>query len=211
MSLVIKEIENVLRNNYPEGYGHAFVCTGADKTLSIAEFKEKISLPVPELFYQYYEWLQTVSFPQKDVSSLVSLSHFDEEYISSLSKLLDSTKNWQDIQKKEPTREWKSGFVKIASWNSCYVKVIDTLGEVAKAGSILYWDFKGGSSYRVIHEDFEMYLKTILERLKQNLYFPPSDENEEARDEFFEGEIRDTIEDLVKNLNKNAIKFIDFL
>jgi len=211
MNSTILEIENVLKNNYPEGYAYTFLCRGVDKTLSMAEFKEKIKLPVPELFYQYYEWLQNVNFPQKDISDLVGLSHFDEEYISSLFTLLDGTETWQEIQRKQPNREWKQGFVEIASWDSCCVKVIDTLGEVAGVGSILYWDFKGGGTYHVIHNNFEMYLKTILERLKQNLYFPPSYKDDEAVDDFSYGETRDKIQALVKTLNKESIQYIDFV
>ncbi|KOY87581.1 hypothetical protein AD998_16855 [bacterium 336/3] len=210
MNTIIQEIENILRNNYPNGYANAFVCEGFEKTVSLEEFKDKLGLPLPDLFCEYYQWLQSVEFPKEDVSNLVGLSNFDEEYISSLSELLDRIEDWQDIQKKQPQREWKNGFVEIASWDSCYVKVIDTLGEVANSGSILYWDFKGGGGYAVIHENFEMYLKTILERLKQGIYFPPSYADDEGVDDFSYGETRDKINNLVKELNKDAIKFIDW-
>jgi len=183
--------------------------------LSIKEFKEQINIELPEIFYEFYEWLLDVKFPEKDVSKETYMDYHQHQ-ISTLQNILDDTKLWQGIQAKDPKREWKPGFVALLSYDSAYQMVIDTCGEInGQKGCIAYWDFKGGSWYYVDYLNFEHYLKTKLELLKQNLYFPPSlndeniDENSYTYDEFVYGEPSQKINNIIEQINGKQA-FVEF-
>ena len=156
---IIQEIEMVLRTQYPDGFGYKFIGNNAlphvRNGLSIKEFKEQINIELPEIFYEFYEWLLDVKFPEKDVSKETYMDYHQHQ-ISTLQNILDDTKLWQGIQAKDPKREWKPGFVALLSYDSAYQMVIDTCGEInGQKGCIAYWDFKGGSWYYVDYLNFE--------------------------------------------------------
>jgi hypothetical protein len=212
---IIQEIETIIRNKYPEGFAYKFLGKNANqftrKGLSIDDFKKQIGLELPDSFYQFYEWLLNVEFPEKNVSKQTYMDYHQHQ-ISTLQTILDDTKFWQQIQAKDPKREWKKGFVAILSYNSAYQMVIDTLGEInGQKGCIAYWDFKGGSWYYVDYIDFDHFLKTKLELLKQNLYFPPSlneeDLNEDAYtyDDFIYGEPSEKIKKIAEQINGKQV------
>ncbi len=215
MNAIISEIEQTLRSHYPSGFGAVFIGDAQRSDITLNEFREellKMGLELPDAFYEYYNWLMTVEFDDDDVSDQTQLGYDDSEhYTPSLSDVLSSIRDWRDIQEDQPDREWKSGFAAIVSWNSCYQLVIDTKGEVAPAGGLLYWDFKGGDKYEVVYQNFEMFLKTKLELLKQKLYFPPPSSDDAACDDFMYGETREKIEAVVRKLNCAAQKEIPFV
>jgi predicted DNA-binding WGR domain protein len=210
----IQEIEHILRTKYPIGYGFRFLGRNANEymreSFSIHDFKAKIGLELPESFYQFYEWLLKVEFTEKNVDNEIYLDSHQNE-VSSLKSILDETKMWQEIQTKNPKREWKSGFVALLSYNDAYQMIIDTKGEINEIpGCIAVWDFKGGSWYRIEYIDFDDFLKTKLELLKENLYFPPSletndidDPNGEliTYDDFMYGETANTIKSVIEKIN----------
>ncbi len=204
MNAIITEMEQTLRHNYPSGFGAVFIGEAQDGDLTLEEFKDNIQamdIAPPESFYAYYDWLLRVQFPSDDVSDKTELGYDDEHYTPSLDNILSTTREWREIQKKQPDREWKSGFLAIASWNSCYQLVIDTHGDVAPKGSLLVWDFKGGGEYEVVYQSFESYVKTKLELLKAMLYFPPSPSDDEAYEDFMYGATREKINKLIADLN----------
>jgi len=201
---IISEIEQTLRQEYPSGFGAVFIGSVQEDNLSFEVLKKEIqslNITPPESFYTFYEWLCSVEFPFEDVYEQTELNFDEENFILSLDEIISSTRSWLEIQKKQPHREWKSGFLAIASWNSCYQLVIDTKGEVASEGNMLVWDFKGGKYYKVIYQSFDLYLKTKLELLKAKLYFPPSPSDEEAYEDFMYGETRDKINKIIADLN----------
>jgi hypothetical protein len=211
MNAVISEIEQTLRNNYPSGFGAVFIGAAKKSNIGLDAFKKEIGLELPDVFYEYYEWLSTAKFDDNDVSDQTRLGDDDSEhYTPSLGSILSSTRDWRDIQEGQPDREWKSGFAAIASWNSCYQLAIDTTGEVAPKGGLLYWDFKGGDEYNVVYENFDMFLKTKLELLKAKLYFPPPSSDDEAYDDFMYGDVRGKIDDLVQKLNGATQQSVPF-
>lgn len=205
---VIEEIDQTLRTQYPAGFGAVFVGGAKHGALTVEHFKKAIGLELPEIFYQYHKWLMTTDFDDADVSEQTELGYDEANYAMSLQAILRTTEEWQRLQADDPSREWKSGFVEIASWNSCYVMVIDTEGEIGEQGNVLYWDFKGGSTYYIIYQNFEMLLRTKLELLKENLYFPPA--SDDAREDFYDGETRRKIEEIERRLNASAIKEVEF-
>jgi hypothetical protein len=175
---IIQEIETVLRTVCPEGFAYKFLGKNANsyirKSLSTDDFKNQIGLELPDSFYQFYEWLLNVEFTEKDVSNQTYMDYHQHQ-ISTLQSILEDTKYWQQILAKDPKREWKPGFVALLSYNSAYQMVIDSKGEInGQKCCIAYWDFKGGSWYYIDYLSFDNFLKTKLELLKQNLYFPPS-------------------------------------
>jgi hypothetical protein len=210
MNNIIVEIENILQNQYPAGFGALFVAGIKKHIISIEDFKKEIQLSLPNIFYEFYEWANQVQFTKTDISDKVQLDYDDENYLPSLKSILQETQEWQAIQAQQPDREWKGGFVAIGGWNSAYVQVIDTLGEIGKAGCVLYWDYKGGSTYHIIHQDYEAFLKTKLALLKANLYFTPHWKLEEEFEDFMEGEKREQIEAIKQKINQKSRQFIDF-
>ncbi len=206
MNSVIKKIEKVLRQKYPEGTAAGLLAQASCQEMSVQTFQEQLGLTLPVAFCEFYEWAMHTYFPKKEASTKIELSHFDEEYIPSLSKLLSSTQNWRAIQAMYPLREWKSGFVVIGSWNSCNVKVIDTKGEVGSPGCVLYWDFKGGDSYYIIHQSFEKHLETMYARLENDCYFPPA--NDDEIEDFHVGTIGEKIDKIKQAVNKGYPQYI---
>jgi hypothetical protein len=205
----ILEIEQVLNAQYPKGFGYKFLGKNANeytrKGLSLKDFKEKIDLELPDSFYNFYEWLLNVEFPEKNVDKEMYLDYHQNQ-IFTLQNILDDTKMWQDIQAKNPKHEWKPGFVALLSYNSAYQIVIDTKGEINNIpGCIACWDFKGGSNYNIDYLDFDDFLKTKLELLKKNLYFPPALETNDMDDE--NGELI-TYDDFMYGQTSNEIKAV---
>jgi len=212
---IIQEIEMVLTTQYPEGFAYKFLGKNANtyirKSMSVDDFKKQIGLELPESFYQFYEWLLNIEFSEKDISNQTYMDYHQHQIIT-LQSILEDTKYWQEIQAKDPKREWKTGFVALLSYNSAYQMIIDTLGEInGQKGCIAFWDFKGGSSYYVDYIDFDHYLKSKLELLKQNLYFPPSlnddniDEDEYTYDDFVYGEPSQKINSIIEQMNGKQV------
>jgi hypothetical protein len=215
----ILEIEQVLKTQYPEGFGYKFLGKNANeytrKGLSIQNFKAKIDLELPDSFYEFYEWLLKVEFPEKNVDKKTYLDYHQNQ-IFTLQNILDDTKMWQEIQAKNPKREWKSGFVALLSYDDAYQIVIDTKGEICgQKGALAYWDFKGGGCYYVNYTCFESFLKTKLELLNHDLYFPPSldgdedDEDSLTYDDYKYGEPADEIETIIEIVNGKQ-KIVNF-
>lgn len=207
----IQEIEKTLREQYAPGFGSLYLGEVHYQTTTPEIFKKDIKLELPLSFYAYYQWLSTAKFEYKDIPHLSHLVFDDFHYVRSLNSILDTTKSWQAIKEVDPACGWKSGFVEIVSWDSCYVMVIDTLGEVGEKGNMLYWDFKGGETYHILYPTFELFLKTNLEKLKQNLYFPPPLSDPEQRDDFYNGDKYRRRTALENSINGAYRRDIDFL
>lgn len=217
MNEIIKDIDDILRTKYNSTHALFFLGRGPDNGIKIDEFKREIGLEVPNILEEYYEWMMRVDFGitkeehNKYFGSTNGIkypynqnydSYFDcDNQTESLSGIINNTNIWRKIQEEQPNREWKRGFLEICDWNSAYVMVIDTKGEVSNKGSILYWDYKGGDVYRIRYDNFEKYLITKLELLKKNLYFPLVFGDENSNDDFYYGKTRKAIEATIESLN----------
>ncbi len=172
MHPIIQQIENELRQNYPKRFGNIFLGEVQKNKIEIGDFKNQINLQLPEIFYEYYEWMSNVVFEDSGVSKKKQSGGNHEHSNLSLQSILAATKEWQDIKKYNSNCKWKSGFMTIVSWGNSYEMVIDTKGEVGKPGTLLYWNFKGDGEYIVKYEDFESFLQTKLELLEEKRFFP---------------------------------------
>jgi hypothetical protein len=215
MNLIVSDIEAVLNNEYPKGYGCAFIGRNSfpevRNEVSLEQFRSQINRNLPILFYDFYEWALDVNFPFFDTSKLTHIEDHQNK-METLHSILDDTKIWN----KQIHEEWNFGFVPLCSWDSAYQMVIDTYGCINnQKGSIAYWDFKGGSGYYLEYANFETFLKTKLELLKQNLYFPPpisnSNINESYKlyEDFCYGKTSEKIR-IIKERVKGKTKFISF-
>jgi hypothetical protein len=210
MNNLLKNIETCLKEDYTPAFYRRYIGSAQVDELSLDDFKTQIGLTLPASFYEYYEWLLQLPKPEGKPISIFDKDEI-EHFACSLKTILRDTKKWQEIQQKQPKREWKAGFVALNSWNDCYQLVIDTLGEVGKAGCVLYWDFKGGGQYIIKYDSFEKFLETKLALLQAQLYFPPDSEtDEEAYDSFMYGEVQDQIKEIEDEVNQGVKKHIKF-
>ncbi len=217
MHKTIKEIETILRAGNNPVQALLFLGRGPDKRMRPNEFAKEIGLEIPTIMLEYYEWMMSVDLgitkelheeffgKSKDIKYPYNRDHdvyFDCSFrTESLSGILKNSNIWQEILEKQPHREWKSGFMELCSWDSAYTMVIDTRGEVSGKGCILYWDYKGGSDYRIRYDNFENYLTTKIELLKRGLYFPAIIKEADGNEDFFYGKTRKLIEKTIENFN----------
>ncbi|MDD3772563.1 MAG: hypothetical protein PHC38_07905 [Weeksellaceae bacterium] len=215
MNLILSEIVTVLHNEYPKGYGSAFIGQNSfpevRNEISVEHFRNQINKNLPILFYEFYEWALDVNFPVVDITTLTHIEEHQNK-METLHAILDETKMWNE----QIHEEWNSGFVALCRWDSAYQMVIDTDGYISnQKGSIAYWDFKGGSGYYLEYANFETFLKTKLELLKQNLYFPPPisnsniDESYKEYEDFCYGKTSEKIRVIKERVNGKT-NFISF-
>lgn len=212
MPNLIQQIETILLNDYPRGYAFAFLGQNAHPRtraeLSLEAFQAAMPRPLPPLFLDFYAWMLHSDFVKGDVAAEIDCTDYEHTHLS-LSHILKDTTIWQNIQQKQPDREWKQGFVALNSWGSAYQLVIDTQGEINnQQGCLAFWDFKGGSNYIIQYANFEQFLLTKLELLKAHCYFQPAVERPEF-DDFHEGVLRDQYEQITVQVN-GPPRFISF-
>lgn len=184
----LNELETVLRAHCSAAQIHAFVGEAADLEYNFAALQQETGLKLPDLLSAYYDWLAGLaktagSLRDDGLLPAEQMLHFHR----SLEGMANETQMWRQLQKKQPKREWRSGFLAMHSWNDCYQLVMDTGGEIGPAGCLLSWDFKGGSEYRLEAVDFSGFLRCKYELLKAELYFPPPPEHAAKREDFFYG------------------------
>ncbi|MCI5057466.1 MAG: SMI1/KNR4 family protein [Flavobacteriales bacterium] len=202
MNPVLSDLEDCLRKQFTPREQNGFLVNGNTKTISLEKFKEDLGIELPDLFFEYYNWLLSVEF-ENHMGKKMDLSdtYFN---ICSLAQILRGTKMWQEIQQDDPSREWKQGFVFLSDWDSSNQMVIDTKGIIGKPNCILYWHYAGGAEYLIEYENLEMYLKTKIELLKRGLYFPKDDN----WGDFCYGNQNDQIKNFVRDFN--VFKRVDF-
>lgn len=207
MHPIIQQIENELRQNYPKRFGNIFLGEIKKNKMEISDFEKQINLPLPEIFYEYYEWMTNVLFEDFWIPSETEPIGNHEHSNFSLQSILSATKEWEEIKKHNPNCKWKSGFMTIASWGESYEMVIDTKGEVGRAGNLLYWNYKGDGEYIIRYKDFESFLGTKLNLLEEKKFFPVQAEMKKvAFGKLMDGNITEKIMAMEKEIYENAEK-----
>jgi predicted DNA-binding WGR domain protein len=187
---VVAEIAKLLAEAYDGAHQRAFAAQatagryGAGTSrMSLDKFREKIGAELPTAFYDLYRW----AFGAAAKGEKAPLVRQGPYRILGLDDIVDRGVEWKRLQREQPHREWREGFVEIDGWSGAYCMVIDTLGKVkGKAGQVLYFDFKGGSEYVIAYKSYEAYLEEILDLLRRRRYFPAGEEDYRVADEWMD-------------------------
>ncbi len=169
----------------------------------IQDFKDKIQLPLPELFYDFYRWHNG---SRQD--NYLPIGFHDGMHILSLERILSSKKVWDELEAQDtfvqyqPGTWWNSAwmpFMYIPDW---YQMVIDTKGSYGgEAGQIFGYDFKAAEDRSVMYASFEKWLETMLELKKNNLLL--YDAPEQAEEVDYNPEQHAKINRIIQQINGN--------
>ncbi|NJO01316.1 MAG: hypothetical protein HC880_06145 [Bacteroidia bacterium] len=136
----------------------------------ITAFRQKMPLPLPTSFYDFYSWYngsrnkfysQVALHEGRSVLTLRNILNFKTTW--------DTHEDNQVFRLYEPGTWWNKGWVPFMYIPDWYVAVIDTVGSFAgKAGQILGFDFKAPGDRLIMYESFEKWLETLIELKKSN-------------------------------------------
>lgn len=209
-----ERIGDVLLERYSLAHLISFVQMAGGGSVDGATFRKRIGAELPASFHAFYEWARTIAQRFKMTFDAIDIPDDGAFGIDTLERILSSTEMWRGIQLEQPDREWRSGFVHIASWGSAYEMVIDTKGEAFKPShQLVYWDFKGGSTYGAVFETFEDYLEAVLELITSDSYFKPvadADHDDDDADPFEDEAADGLYETWSGYIHDRKMKYADF-
>jgi uncharacterized protein (TIGR02996 family) len=191
-----ERIQDAILDAYSLAHLITFARAAGAGRMDAARVASKVGAELPESFLAFHRWARALAgrFPHEVAAIEIPEGAF---FPASLDNVVSDTEMWRRIQREQPDREWLSGFVHLASWDGAYEMVIDTKAEVTKPKhQLMYWDFKGGSSYSVCHKSFDTYLADILQLVTRRAYFMPprgdADDEDEGREMVYD-EWRETL------------------
>jgi hypothetical protein len=181
-------IQDLLVEKYSLAHLVAFAKAAAGNAkLDPDQVAKKLDVTLAPSFAAFHRWARTVAtrFP---TGKTITLPDGGAYAIEGLDRIVQDTEMWRTIQRDQPDREWRPGFVHVVSWNSAYEMVMDTKADVTKPPhQLFYWDFKGGSDYQLCYKMFDALLEDVLKLLKSGSYFPPVDDDDEGElDDLYE-------------------------
>jgi len=177
---VHERIQDVLLERYSLAHLIAFASgAGAGKT-DARTVEERLAVTLPASLHGLYGWARGLAARFALRFERIRVREDGAFGLASVEEIRRDTEMWRTIQREQPDREWRPGFVHVASWGGAYEMILDARGDVAKRkGQLFYWDFKGGSTYNRAFTSYDAYLETILRLLEKEAYFARADADEE--------------------------------
>lgn len=181
MAQLIQEFERLYQEQAPLRY--ATLQPGYDFAAVDALCARLQVDSLPEEYIALYRWKNG----QQDLSD-GWVSEFEEDawyesvplddggHFVSIESATRLVSMWQEIKaEKVATNKpcyWKDGFIPLLEEQAYGLIIVDTRGYFGgKAGQLVYFDYKCGDGYTVVHESIARWLETAIALLERGIFF----------------------------------------
>lgn len=171
----------------------AFASQAGAGAYSAEQFQREFPHAPPRLV-ELYAWAHRIGGTEE-----VPLMREGAFRIAALEDIAETTRRLDEIKRREPENQWRSGFIRLQGWDDSYNLVVDTGGALGAPGRVLYYDYGGGMYYWISYPSYEAYLNEIVGLVERGKYFP-------AKREAFGGEFEHDWKDLLSERTIESIE-----